>query len=261
MYYFSARQGFKAGGFDHDLAADQSDPDIDDRFRFDDEEVTALELGMKLTLLGGAMQLNAAIFQMDFDDLQLAGFLDSAGAVGAVTNAASATSEGIEADLRWAATDRLTLSAALAYLDSSYDDYPDAPCYTLQTTGCVNGRQDLSGQKLQFATDWKGNATAEYVWPLTASLDLAGFVHVYYSDEFPLQADLDPKLFQDSFVKWDARVTLGSNDGKWDVSLVGRNLGDELTSHYGDDVPGQAGSVWRSVDSPRSIALQAVLRF
>jgi outer membrane receptor protein involved in Fe transport len=207
------------------------------------------------------MQLNAAAFYMEFDDLQLAGFLDSAGAVGAVTNAASATSQGVEADLRWAATDRLTLSAALAYLDSTYDDYPDAPCYTLQTTGCVNGRQDLSGEKLQFATDWKGNLSGEYVWPVTGSLNLIGFLHVYYSDAFPLQADLDPKLFQDDFTKWDARVTLADSDDKWDVSIVGRNLGDKATSHYGDDVPGQAGSVWRSIDPPRSVALQGALRF
>lgn len=260
MYYLSARQGFKAGGFDHDLAAAQSDPDIADRFRFDDEEVTAFELGAKLTLLGGSMQLNAAAFKMDFDDLQLAGFLNSAGAVGAVTNAASATSEGIEADLKWAATERLTLSGAVAFLDSSYDDYPDAPCYTLQTP-CLNGRQDLSGEKLQFATDFKGSLSAEYVWSLTPRLDLLGFATVYHSDDFPLQADLDPKLFQDSFTKWDARLTLADVDGAWDVSLVARNLGDELTSHYGDDVPGQAGSVWRSVDAPRSIALQGTLRF
>ena len=261
MYYFSARQGFKAGGFDHDLAADQSDPDIQNRFRFDDEEVTAFELGAKLTLLENTMQLNAAAFHMEFDDLQLAGFLDSAGAVGAVTNAASATSEGLEADVRWAATDRLTLSAAVAWLDSSYDDYPDAPCYTLQTAGCVNGRQDLSGEKLQFATDWKGNMAAEYVWTLTPNLNLTGYATVYSSDSFPLQADLDPKLFQDDFTKWDARLTLSQADGDWEVSLVGRNLSDKLTSHYGDDVPGQAGSVWRSVDAPRSLALQGVLRF
>lgn len=261
MYYFSARQGFKAGGFDHNLAADQSDPDILNRFRFNDEGVTAFELGAKLTLVEGAMQLNAAIFQMNFDDLQLAGFLDSAGAVGAVTNAASATSEGIEGDVRWAATDRLTIAGALAWLDSSYDDYPDAPCYTLQTTGCVGGRQNLSGQELQFATDWKGNLSAEYVWTLTQNLNLTGFVNVYYSDSFPLQADLDPKLFQDNFTKWDARLTLAVADGDWEVSLVGRNLNDELTSHYGDDVPGQAGSVWRSVDAPRSLALQGVFRF
>ena len=261
MLYFSARQGFKAGGFDHDLAADQSDPDIEKRFRFDDEEVTAFELGTKLTLLEGSMRVNAAIFHMEFDDLQLAGFLDSAGAVGAVTNAASATSQGIEADGTWAATDRLTFKAALAYLNSEYDDYPDAPCYTLQTAGCVNGRQDLSGKPLQFATDWKGNISAEYVWPVSSTIDLSGFIHVYYSDRFPLQADLDPKLFQDDFWKWDARLTVAASDRTWEVSLIGLNLSDELTSHYGDDVPGQAGSVWRSVDPPRSVALQGTLRF
>ena len=127
--------------------------------------------------------------------------------------------------------------------------------------GCVNGRQDLSGEKLQFASDWKGSASAEYIWPLPRRLELVGFVQVSYVEEFPLQADLEPKLFQDDFTKVDARLTLTNAGNSWELSLIGRNLNDKTTSNYGDDVPGQAGSVWRSMDAPRSFAVQAVARF
>jgi len=262
MYYASVARGFKAGGYDHLLVSNgASDADIMDRFRFDAEEVTAYELGAKLTLADGAAQLNGAIFRSEFDDLQLGGFLNSTEVINTVTNAGSAISQGIEADLRWRAAEPLTITAAIAYLDSTYDEYDNAPCYTLQAVGCINGRQDLSGEKLQFATDWKGNLSAEYVWPLTNELELIGFVQVSYVDDFPLQADLDPKLFQDSYTKVDARVTLSNSDNGWELSLIGRNLNDKATSNYGDDVPGQAGSVWRSMDAPRSYALQLVARF
>lgn len=261
MYYASVRRGFKAGGYDHNLVAAGTDPDIMSRFRFDSEEVTAYELGAKLTLADGAAQLNASLFRSEFDDLQLGGFLDSTSAVNTVTNAAGATSQGAEVDFTWRASEGLTLFVALAYLDSTYDDYDDAPCYTLQSAGCVNGRQDLSDQKLQFTSDWKGTASAEYVWVLGDNMTLTGFVQLSYVDDFPLQADLDPKLFQDEYIKVDARVTLANADGKWEVSLVGRNLDNELTTSYGDDVPAQAGTVWRSVDAPRSISLQATWRF
>ena len=96
---------------------------------------------------------------------------------------------------------------------------------------------------------------------LGSDLELTGFLQLSYVDEFPLQADLDPKLFQDEFVKVDARLTLSSADNSWEVSLIGRNLDNELTTSYGDDVPAQAGTVWRSVDAPRSLVLQASMRF
>jgi outer membrane receptor protein involved in Fe transport len=259
MYYVSFRKGFKAGGYDHNLVADQAT--APDRFRFDSEEVKSYEAGAKLTLLDGSMRLNGSVFRMEFDDLQLGGFLDSVSAINTVTNAGSAISEGVELDVTWAATDALTLFAAVAYLDSTYDDYEDAPCYTGQTAGCVNGRQDLSDQKLQFATDWKANVSAEYVWSLSDELNLTGFVQVSYSDDFPLQPDLDPDQTQDEYIKVDARLTLADVSGKWELSVIGKNLDNELTSHYGDDVPGQPGNLWRSVDAPRSVALQGMIRF
>ena len=65
----------------------------------------------------------------------------------------------------------------------------------------------------------------------------------------------------DDFTKVDARLTLTNAGHSWELSLIGRNLNDKTTSNYGDDVPGQAGSVWRSMDAPRSFAVQAVARF
>lgn len=261
MYYASVRRGFKAGGFDHNLVAASGDADIMQRFRFDSEEVTAFELGAKLSLADGAAQLNASLFHSEFDDLQMSGFLDSAAATNTVTNAAGATSQGAELDITWRATEGLTLFMAIAYVDARYDEYDDAPCFTLQTAGCVNGRQNLSDEKMQFTSDWKATASAEYVWMLSDGLELTGFLQLSYVDEFPLQADLDPKLFQEEFVKVDARLTLADTDDSWELSLVGRNLDDELTTSIGDDVPAQAGTVWRSLDSPYSLALQATLRF
>lgn len=262
MYYASVKRGFKAGGYDHLLVSNQAtDAGIMDRFGFDSEEVTSYELGLKLTLADGTAQLNGAIFLSEFDDLQLGGFLNSTDTINIVTNAGSADSQGVEFDLRWLATDQLTVFAAVAYLDSRYGDYKDAPCYTLQTSGCVNGRQDLTDKKLQFASDWKGTLSAEYIWPLSRGLELTGFMQLSYVDGFPLQADLDPKLWQGSYTKVDARLTLSNEENSWELSVIGRNLGDKLTSNYGDDVPGQAGTVWRSLDAPLSIALQGMVRF
>ncbi len=43
-------------------------------FEFEEEEVVSYEFGSKLTLDEGAAELNIAIFQMKFDDLQTSVF-------------------------------------------------------------------------------------------------------------------------------------------------------------------------------------------
>ena len=267
MFYFSGSRGFKGGGFDHQLNANQAG--ANNGFRFTDESVTAFEVGGKLTLLDGAAQLNFALFHQKFSDLQISALQpDVSFQVG---NAASATSKGVEVDGKWAATDQLTLSFAMAYLDGEYDSFTDAPCNaqlirtadpacTLLTP--TTGVQDLSGQSLQFAPDWNLVFDAEHVWPLSSNLNLTGFVRAYYVDDQFLATDLDPNVTQSDYWKVDGRLTLSSAAGSWELSLIGRNLTDEITANFGNDGNGSAANTYfKLVESPRAIALQAMYRF
>jgi len=262
MVYGSVRQGFKGGGFDFQFDAPQAL--AADGFQFENEEVTAYELGLKMSLAGGAAQLNATLFQSEFDDLQVS-TIDSVTATFNVGNAASATTKGLEADLTWAATGNLTLFASVAFLDSTYDSFPDGPCTFVQNPTSAPGcTQDLGGRELPFAPDFSAAANATLVTPIGSSLELISFVQVSHSDDFALVLDLDPNVFEDSYTKIDARLTLADVDRKWEVSLIGRNLSDETTTNFGNDGlggPFMAGSYFRMVEAPRSIALQGTLRY
>lgn len=266
MYYASIRRGFKGGGFDHQFSVPQSANLAN--FEFEEEEVTSFELGAKLTLAEGAAQLNVALFRSEYDDLQVSA-LNSADTTFNVGNAASAITQGLEMDVKWAATDRLTLNFAGAYLNAEYDDYENAPCNTDQiiTGGCpnpVSQTQDLSEEALQYAPDLSLTASAEYIWSLSDSLELTGFVQLTHSDEFALSLDLDPNLMEDSYTKVNARLTLGEVEGRWELSLVGRNLSDKTTTNFGNDGLGggfMAGTYFRMVDAPRSLAIQGKLSF
>lgn len=259
MIYGSARRGFKAGAFNHALVGDQAD--AESVFAADKEEVIAFELGSKITFLGSRAQINLALFLNEFDDLQQA-VLNPTTIINDLVNAAEATSQGFEFEGRWRTTDNLTLFAGFAYLDSTFDDFPNATCYALQSSAeCQNGRQDLSGRPFQFAADWSATLEAEYVRNITSGFQVSTILRAYYSDEFFLQQDLDPRLVQDSFWKFDAIFSVASPDDRWSLSLIGRNLGDKTTANYGDDVPLQLGSVWKSVVYPRSLAVQGEFRF
>lgn len=267
MFYFSGRRGFKGGGFDHQLNAGQAA--AVNKFSFNKESVTAYEVGSKLTLLDGAAQLNIALFREEFDDLQISALQpDVSFAVG---NAASAISQGVEADGRWRVTEDLTLTAAMSYLDGEYDEFQDAPCNAEQVRtadpACTfltptTGVQDLSDQALQFAPEWSFVFDAEYVWRLPHSLELASFLRAYYRDDVFLATDLDPNVVQEGYWKFDGRLTLTDADNRWELSLIGRNLGNNITSNFGNDGNGSAANIYfKFMESPRAIALQGMYRF
>src|SRR5690606_35351834 len=100
-------EGFKAGGFDQrNLFLDAQSG------QFGPERVTAWELGLKSRLQDGDLQLNLAMFNSHYRDLQVSTFDGVVNFL--VNNAATARSRGLEADLRWLLSERWVLSAALA---------------------------------------------------------------------------------------------------------------------------------------------------
>lgn len=261
MAYFSVARGFKGGGFDHTLSAPQAL--ALQRYQFADEQVIAYELGAKIAFPAQRLQFTAAVFRSDFDDLQVSSLLpDAAGTIFKVGNAASARSEGVEFEGRWAPVQRLRLSANVGYLRARYTEFRDAPCYTLQTAaqGCVNTVQNLSGKPLQFSPKIKGSVDVQYRVPLSSGVDMTLSTRAYYSDRYAMTIDLDPLSFQESYTKYDATIAVEGGEGRWRIGLIGQNLGNKLTSNFGNTGPGDR-SVFRFAEPPRGFVLQGRLAF
>ena len=72
-----------------------------------------------MSLADGAAELSLAWYMTEYTDLQVSQF---DGVLGFnVTNAGEATVQGLVADGRWAVTDSLTLTDAVAFRDHNYD--------------------------------------------------------------------------------------------------------------------------------------------
>lgn len=261
MSYFKLANGYKAGGFDEDNARG-----LLENQEFEDESVESVEIGAKLELWDSRARLNLAGFYNKFDDLQVSTFDGAAGFL--VGNAAEATSRGIEADAVVLLTESLTLKAAVAYLDASYDSFPGAACTAQQIqewTGEGNCVQDLSGEPLQFSPEWSGNLSLEYFVPLTERLEMQASLDYLYSGEFEVENDQDPNTTQDSYDKINARIALAGDNGDWIIAILGKNLTDEKVSFFGGDVPlggiGFSGSFFQFIEAPRSFEIQAQYRF
>ena len=295
MLYASVSTGFKSGGYDESYTGEGSfvrlsdniftgepngqvvpgaDPSI---LEYQPETVVAFEIGAKTTWLDGAAELNVAIFRSDYDDLQTSSL---EGDVFKVGNAGEARTQGVELDGRWALTDNLTVGGSLAYLDAHYESFKGATCTIPQVTdpannpGCLNedgsnivnandpGGQDLGGEDLLFAPEWSSNLSVQYIYPIGEGLELMTSVDMNYSDEYYSALDLDPNTKHDDYTKWNARIALSGDDNKWTVALIGKNLTDETTQVWKNDVALTASNSYFAVPQrPRSVAVQATYRF
>jgi outer membrane receptor protein involved in Fe transport len=254
MVYFTAEEGFKAGGIN--AAPDATLEDM----TFEDEEATGFELGMKSDFLDGQARLNVAIFHTSFDNLQVTSFTGTSFSVG---NAAEATTQGIEIDGTYLLTDTWTLSGSMSYLDSTYDEYKTGPCVVAVIKDPVNPQTkcDLTGEKTPFAPEVSASIFLDYETELTSSLLFTARLNLNYSDEFYLDTDLDENLKQDAYSKINLRLTLASMEDTWEVALIGKNLTDESTISAGLDTPIVAGAFVAYTDAPRTIAIQGTYNF
>ncbi len=261
LLYLSLSQGFKSGGF---TAADDGEPGglqqgefapydptvPSDDFEFEDEEVDALEIGGKHTLLSGGMTLNWAAFYSEYDNLQIAVFK---GLGFTVTNA-SATVKGIELDMLWQATENLRVGASGSWLNAEFNDFADAPCTIIQldadplcgTPGAPTNN-DLTGEEAPYAPKYSASVFFDYAINIgTTGIELFTTGEANYKDDFFSAGDNDPLDKIDSYTK--ANLRFGLRDDSWEVMAFGRNIFDEQAYSEAFDVPILAGSHAHFVD-------------
>jgi outer membrane receptor protein involved in Fe transport len=267
MVYLELGNGYKAGGFDEDNGMGRQVETLngvsDDLADFEDESVDTIEIGAKINLADGRGRLNIATFSSTYEDVQVSTFDGNAGFV--VGNAAESEVQGIEADVLYRLTEELTLNGAFAYLDATYKSFPGAGCTNAQSiatpAGCV---QDLTGKPLQFAPEHTANVGVTYETELSSGLLLSAGLDYNWTDDVVVSADLDDNLVQKSYGKLNARISLAGND-QWQVSLVGKNITDEATFMWGNDIPlgslGFKGSYFKLIDPPRTVELSARMNF
>ncbi|MCJ8301101.1 TonB-dependent receptor [Shewanella sp.] len=257
MFYVSIAKGAKSGGFD-------ARANLPENFEFDDESVLSYELGSKLTLDGGAADLNLALFYMEFSDLQTSTFDGSTGFY--VENGAKATSFGLELDGRWAFADDWLWSGSLGLLDFSWDEFTGAKCFTSlsQTSDLVeaNGSScDLSGQPNALSPKVSGSTWLEYRTELSSDYDIRLMAETVFKSSYFTNADLNPYTEQAAFAKYNAQIALINTDSDWQLGLILKNLSDEITINSSYDMPFTPGGYVVYTEPGRSATLQFSYKF
>jgi iron complex outermembrane receptor protein len=230
LFYGTYSEGFRSGGFNgRNYTEDTIGP-------YDPEFVDQYELGMKGDFLDQTLRLNVAAFYTDYSDKQEEVIQpDEFGAsLTVVSNASTVEIYGADAELTWVASENLTFTANLGYLDASYDDY----VADLTGDGIETDNSDL---ELRRTPDWTGGANVTYTRPIGPGT-LSAFASYRYTDEYWVDTANNPNggLLDDRGVV-DVRLSY-----EWDwtegrtvrIAAYGRDITDERNYNSFVTIPG-----------------------
>jgi iron complex outermembrane receptor protein len=294
--YASYREGFTSGGFNTVPVALRSPfyPTLPARdLSFDQMRVDGVEVGFKGYLGGRQLLFDTAVYQYNYDGLQLSKWDDVAVAQ-TTQNAAGARVRGIEATgaFRPDAIPGLELRGTAAYNDARYTDFIGG-CYVGQSIadGCDQiprnsalapatygtaanpyTSQDQSGQRLARAPKWTLGAGATYDRDISEGLGASVSIDTSYTGSYQTQYEANPRAMQDGYWLINATASLiGTGDRNWRLSLVGRNLTNEFYAVTGGSLAftgaGTGTNTTTPADllgspgAPRSVLLQLSLKY
>ncbi len=157
--YVSVAHGYKAGG--NDITYPGGVP-LTTSFR--PEKLWSYEAGVKTELADGRVRLNAAVFYLDWKDLQVQSIFlldpnDISSSIEMTLNAAKVRNKGFEADMLALLAEGLQFGLGVGYLDSQFKQFPNAVLRG-------NNQVDLSGRRVPNTPKWTFNAHLEYDVPV-----------------------------------------------------------------------------------------------
>jgi len=261
MVYALASKGFRPGGVvpivppgtagtPNDcvaaLAAVNPNFTLADTRSFKSDSLWNYEIGTKTAWLDHRVILNAAAFDIRWNDLQQAILLQCGFQY--VTNAGAAESKGGELELRARATDRLDVSLGVGYQHATITEKGASP-------------QPVGSPVFQ-VPDWTGNGAVTYTVPLMNSWNLVNVVdYSYVGSSFSANNSSTEPRKRPAYRLLNARFAF--SNGKTEFALFGKNLTNEVTN-LGDnrsiaaEVPGRPRLF---LNEPRTLGIEVTQRF
>ena len=212
--YATASSGYRVGGFNRGgLLANRSTYKSDTLWNY--------ELGLKSSWLNDRLTANTSVYVLKWDDIQLAAFDNDTFVYGTV-NVGSAQIEGVEAEVRYRATENLSLSINYAYLDAVLtEDYFGADDPTIITAKSGDRLPGSPKNSYSLFVDWRAPLSEEMTLSFNATYRYVG------SRLNSLGAGLAPNESYDS-----VNVKAGiEHESGFQVSLFANNLLDERATN------------------------------
>ncbi|MGI9237003.1 MAG: TonB-dependent receptor [Woeseiaceae bacterium] len=263
MAYASIATGYIAGAIEGGGSTGLTKPN----------EVLSYELGLKSTLLDGTMRLNLAAFFNDYEGLTTSSFVAQGQTIVAVgTVSGTMESMGLEAEMSWAATEKLQINAGLALNKSQLMDFGRS---VLNRVFQAGGDQEigtavpcdqtcsqvyvLDGQDARFSPSYTLSVDAAYEFDLGDKGRFVPGINLYLSDEY--KTTNIPYFFtkQDSYTTMDLRGTWYSESIPLSIQGYVLNATDEIVQVGGDQF--SQGRAVADFNNPRTWGIRLAYNF
>lgn len=228
--YLSAARGVKSGGFNVADAATLYDRA---QAAYDPETNTTVELGSKNLFLDGRLMVNAALYRIEAEDIQITEarrVAPPAAASATVTgNLGSTQTSGFELEAAFRPSRSWTLHGSASYNDAHYGDgvVSKALAASAATAYCDGlvcaGDGSIGGKDLERSPRWTGHVGFDWQRPLPGGYSAyahgtASYVGAQYVDPANL-ARIAPRTVSD--------LSVGLTKGGLDLRVWSENLFDE----------------------------------
>ncbi|QKS02199.1 TonB-dependent receptor [Sphingomonas sp. CL5.1] len=256
LFYANVSRGYKAGSFPAVSATSFV------QYRaVKQESVTAYEAGAKASLLDGALQVNAAGFYYDYLNKQLRSKVQSFfGIQDALVNVPKSSIKGFELEFTLRPTHGLTFANGFTWLDAKIDRF----------TGISGGGlpADFADTRMPFAPKYQLSSNLDYEFPISDRLKaFVGASANMRSDTIAVvggdvnAANAIPSTFKlqgiDGYVLVDARAGIASADGRWRVSVFGKNI---FNQYYWNNAITSSDAVARFAGMPATYGVSLSFR-
>jgi outer membrane receptor protein involved in Fe transport len=255
LFYASASRGFRQGGPNIPLPDIPSLPCQLNEFHdpvYESDSVWSYEAGAKTQFRNGRMTVNAAVYQVDQEDLQLA-VGDPGCFVLFFANTGEARTRGAELELSLQPTDGLYFSSQVSYNDAKFVSVP-------AEFGAAAGF--AQGDRVPTVPRWTYSLAGDYRRPVNGEWDFFSRVVWQHVGESAVELGSPSG---DDVPEYDiVNAQIGLSSERYEIGVFVRNLLDELAILQVDrsittTVPGVFEG--RNYSAPRSVGVSVLARF
>lgn len=235
MSYLRIASGYRPGGPNLALPGIPA--------RFDSDTVVSYELGLKGVLPAQHLSFDAAVFQIDWKDIQLLA-TDVATQFAYFTNGRTARSRGVEASGRWTPLEGLSIDGNVTVMDATLTANIPVPAGASPAFG-------VSGDRLPGSPKVSGTLSAQKTWDIGHGVSaFAGGTYAYVGDRLSQFSNVlptptankafGPRVKLPSYSTFDLQG--GVSNADWSLNLYVRNVTDkrgvvEATTRGGTSSP------------------------
>jgi iron complex outermembrane receptor protein len=262
MAYAKIANAYKAGGFSPRAAANPLDPTAAPAYN--PETNTSYEFGVKSEFLDHRLRINADVYYMKYENIQINEFLAGTGGAASVTvNAGEATYKGGELEISVIPADRWLIEGSYAYVDPEFQRYD----YVNPVTGLVSNVAAIA--QFNYASKETYNVGVQYDFEPFSFGDLT--LRSDYSFQSPrvfhpliLQDPMNEVIKSQNFHTLSARAILSNIQtayGSFEVKVYGDNLLDEDQRIAGIDFGAANGFANNTYGLKRTVGGQITYKF